>query len=137
MIAVLDASMAVNIIRKDPASLAAKETLEQFDSVIAPSFFKLEVASALSKYVNANVLKNTEALELFNQSCALVDEYVMLDLLMSEVLLESMRLKHSVYDIPYLVLARRNGATLFTCDNRLYKLAAKCGVWVFNDFCTY
>ena len=137
MIAVLDASMAVNIIRKAPVGLAAIETLVKLDRVIAPSFFRLEAASALCKYTNAGVIKTTEAMELFRQGCSLVDEFYEVGELMDEVILESVRLKHSVYDLPYLVLARRNGAALFTCDKRLYNLAAECGVWVYSDFNQY
>ena len=37
-------------------------------------------------------------------------------------------LDHSVYDMIYLVLARRNNATLLTMDQRLVASAEKAGV---------
>ncbi len=57
--------------------------------------------------------------------------------LWTEALTESLRLDHSSYDLFYLVLARREGATLFTLDRKLQKLCDKNGVnaiWLDCDF---
>jgi len=47
-----------------------------------------------------------------------------------ESLHEALRLNHPVYDLYFLVLARRNGATLLTVDEKLKRLALDCGVSV-------
>lgn len=41
---------------------------------------------------------------------------------------ESLRLGHSSYDLFYLVLARRTGATLFTLDKKMQELALDAGI---------
>ena len=41
---------------------------------------------------------------------------------------ESVRLGHSSYDLFYVVLARRTGATLFTLDKKLQDLSLSLGV---------
>lgn len=46
----------------------------------------------------------------------------------AEILHESLRLDHSSYDLAYLVLARRTGATLFTLDGKLADACERCGV---------
>jgi len=58
----------------------------------------------------------------------LVDEYHEINKNNSEALIESVRLKHSVYDMLYLTLARREGATLLTLDKKLLTLARKNGI---------
>ena len=57
-----------------------------------------------------------------------MDEIIPIRSLMREVVSESVRLGHPVYDIFYFVLARRLGATLFTLDKRLIKLCEQEGV---------
>lgn len=57
-----------------------------------------------------------------------VDLYVLASDLFEEVFPESVRLNYSVYDLFYLVLARRLGALLATCNRRLAALARECGV---------
>ena len=50
---------------------------------------------------------------------------------------ESVRLEHSSYDLFYLILARREGATLFTIDRKLQDLCARNGVncvWLDKEF---
>ena len=46
----------------------------------------------------------------------------------TEALIESVRVKHSVYNMLYLTLARREGATLLTLDKKLLTLAKKNGI---------
>ena len=43
--------------------------------------------------------------------------------LAKEALSESIRYRHPAYDMFYLVLARRTGATLFTLDKKMWALA--------------
>ena len=59
---------------------------------------------------------------------ALIDEFTDISNYKDEVLLESIRLNHSAYDLIYLVLARRHGARLITLDKKLRELCIKCGI---------
>ena len=59
---------------------------------------------------------------------SLPDEYVNELQLYRESFKLGCMLDHSVYDMIYLVLARRNNATLLTMDQRLVASAEKAGV---------
>ncbi len=66
--------------------------------------------------------------EYVAQATSLVDEFYRTEDLLREALMEAMRLDHPVYDMLYFVLARREGATLFTLDQKLQSLCADNGV---------
>ena len=79
------------------------------------------------------ILGKELAMSKLEESLALVDEVIPTRSLMREVVSESVRLGHPVYDIFYFVLARRLGATLFTLDKRLVKLCKQEGVDCVHD----
>ena len=60
----------------------------------------------------------------------LVDSYSDTSELAVEALHEAVRLNHTVYDLYYIVLARRNGAVLLTVDEKLKNVCTDCGVEV-------
>ena len=59
---------------------------------------------------------------------SLPDEYVNEHDLYRESFKLGCMMDHSIYDMIYLVLARRNNATLLTMDQRLVASAKKTGV---------
>ena len=70
------------------------------DAIYAPGLFAVETASGLWKYVGAGKLREDDA-------C---------------------RERHPVYDLLYVLTARRTGSALLTVDKRLAALAKKLGV---------
>lgn len=98
------------------------------EHVVAPSIFEAELCNALWKEIRCKTLGKGLAMDKLEESLDLVDEMVPVRGLMREVLSESARLDHPVYDIFYFVLARRLGATLFTLDKRLVRLCEQEGV---------
>jgi predicted nucleic acid-binding protein len=58
----------------------------------------------------------------------LVDEFVPIAENNLEALHEAIRLEYSVYDMLYLTLARRTGATLMTLDGPLNTIAEREGI---------
>ncbi|MGD1070622.1 MAG: type II toxin-antitoxin system VapC family toxin [Bryobacteraceae bacterium] len=126
MIAVLDASAAVRTVM-DPGT-PFREALSIADLVIAPELIAAEVCSAFRKYVRAGALSRKTAERSIGQALALVDTMQPMRELVPEVLALSARTESSVYDLFYLALAQRTGATLFTADNALRKTAARVGI---------
>ena len=63
----------------------------------------------------------------------LIDQYIDIQRYLDEVLTESVRLDHPVYDIFYLVLARRTDLTIITLDKRFRSLIAEEGLDIFPD----
>ena len=129
---VLDASAAVRMV-VGPAPAAIAQELRTAQRVIAPALIQEEVANALWKYVRADVLTPDQAGERLTAALNLCDELladttVAPNSVITEAFHEACRQRHPVYDMVYLVTARRYSATLATCDQELARLASACGV---------
>ena len=93
--------------------------LNEAELVLAPQLLAAEVANTYWKYFRAGQLAPAAA-ETGLRSCLdLVDEFVPLEPLSAEALELAMAAKHPVYDMFYLVLARRQAAVLLTADKTL------------------
>lgn len=128
---VLDASAALAAVLGQDASTAVLDVLGGAAVVIAPELFAAEVTSGLWKYVSAGQLTIEAAAERLEAALKLVDRYQPMAGLTQEVLREAVTRRHSVYDLYYVVLARREGAAILTIDARLRKLIGTVGVAVY------
>ena len=122
---VLDANAAISILKKTPEGRAFSELMKDNERVIAPHLYVAEITNALRKHVRAGdyTLELAHALQI--EALNLVDEFIDMRENCIEALDESIRNNHSSYDMFYFILARRNGATLFTLDRRLIALCEK------------
>lgn len=125
---VLDCSAAVAIMRDTAEGRAFRLLMEKGEMVIAPELFFAELGNALWKYARIGEVKGTQVKALFKRCASMVDRFYADGDLSVEAVSEAIRLDHSVYDMLYLVLARRMGATLFTLDRRLQALCMRQGV---------
>lgn len=132
---VLDCSAAVHIARRTELgeSFSWLMGLDP-ECSIAPELFLAEVGNAFWKYAKAGACGAIEMRSYIRKAAALVDELVPMDELFVEASSEALRLDHSVYDMLYFVLARRNGATLVTADKGLNSLCEREGVACFHEF---
>lgn len=128
---VLDASAALAAVLGQPSATAVLDVLTEAEVVIAPELFSAEVTSGLWKYVSANQLTMDAAAERLDAALKLVDRYHPMTVLAQEVLREASARNHSVYDLHYVVLARREGASILTIDARLRKLIGTVGLPVY------
>jgi predicted nucleic acid-binding protein len=126
LIAVLDASAAVRTVM-DPET-PFRDLLDKADLVIAPELIVAEVCSAFRKYLRARVLPRVQAEQAAERALALVDHMQPMDELVAEVFALASRSESSVYDLFYLALAQRTGATLLTADIPLRQAAARLGI---------
>ena len=116
---VLDCSAVFQIVKENERGKAYKSLFLPDEEVVAPSLYSLEVANTVWKYVHAGILNADEGRAVMTSALALPDRIIPVEDLMDEIYAESVALDHSVYDMAYLVLARRMGATLCTYDARL------------------
>lgn len=132
MTVVLDASAGIEVVlkREKVAMFAGK--LEKASLVLSSDLYKAEVANALWKYQAAGFLSREQAKVLLGLALALVDDYWDISENNLEALTEAGRLKHPVYDLLYLTLARRTGSILLTVDTKLAKLAVAEGLEVIS-----
>ena len=128
MIADLDASAAVEVVLKRESATLFSHFLAEADLVIAPTLLIAEATNVFWKYQQFSDYPYDECEKSIDYIVSLPDEYVNeLDLYRESFKLGCM-LDHSAYDMIYLVLARRNNATLLTIDQRLVASAEKAGV---------
>ena len=122
---VLDASAATNIILRTDLAPALIEKLGQCRLVIAPSLFHSEIANTLWKYVRCGDLSKDTALARYAEAVGLVDAFEADEALATEALSVAIRYNHPVYDLLYVILARRHGCRVLTVDKRLITLAGQ------------
>ena len=127
---VLDASAALHVVMRLPTAEPVIDELEQANIVLAPQLYFSETANALWKYVSHNQLSAEQAIERYQDVCALPDEAISDQTLALEALSLASANNHPVYDIIYVVLARRNACGVLTKDSRLAKLLESTGVMV-------
>jgi len=126
---VLDASAAVRMVLRAPGSDRLADELGAAALVLVPSVFVSEVANALWKYTAIeNVLTTEQCAERMSEIDSLVDEVFDDRELIVEALHQAVAHRHPVYDLLYAVLARRTGAAVLTCDNRLAALLDALGI---------
>ncbi|TLD47009.1 MAG: tRNA(fMet)-specific endonuclease VapC [Accumulibacter sp.] len=122
---VLDASAAAHIILRTDLAPALIEKLGQGRLVIAPSLFHAEIANTLWKCVRCGDLGKDTALARYTEAVGLVDAFEADEALATEALSAAIRYSHPVYDLLYVILARRHGCRLLTVDKRLITLAGQ------------
>jgi predicted nucleic acid-binding protein len=125
---VLDASAGLAAVLGRDSAPAILDLLARATVVIAPELFAAEVTSGLWKYVTAGQLSIENAMDRLTAVLQLVDRYQPTAGLAQEVLREASARRHSVYDVCYVVLARREGAAVLTIDSRLRTLVTAMGV---------
>jgi predicted nucleic acid-binding protein len=119
---VLDCNAAVAMVFETAEGIALKNLLLPDEETISSEFLRIELASALRKYVKAGTISQKHTTEDMNDAIGLVDRFISLEQNCAEAFSESLRLDHSPYDMLYFTLARRNAATLFTLDKKLIAL---------------
>jgi len=122
---VIDASAALRIVLKGEGGENYGHAARAASLLLAPRLYCTEAANGLWRNVRAGFMSRPDALDKLNRIILLVDRFEDDDRLASETLTLSIELGHPVYDLTYLVLARRNGAGLVTADRGLAELGAK------------
>ena len=120
---VLDASAALNVVMRTTQAVPIMDTLIGADAVLAPRLFGSEAANALWKYVKAGDISRDIAVSRLAEAMALVDSLESDEEIVTEALDAAIIQQHPVYDLLYVVLARRYSAKLVTMDRRLSHLA--------------
>ncbi len=115
---VVDANAAIAIALGTVYGDGLKQLRLEDERIAAPSLLCAEVSHAMTKYVRGGYLTAVEALDCGRDAISLVDDMRDDEDLWAEALTESVRLEHSSYDLFYLVLARREGATPLTDDRK-------------------
>ena len=128
MIVVLDASAGIEIALSRIDAMKYETIITNASKVISSDLYKAEVANVLWKYHKSGLLNKNEVTQRLHYCTELVDEFIDIDEKNEEALNEGIRIDHSIYDLLYLTLARRNGAILLTQDKKLKNIAKENGI---------
>jgi len=128
MIAVMDASAAIEIVINGRNSGGLLAWIRKADTVLAPDLYVPEITNAFWKLSRQPGFGETRCLESIETALQLVDHFESTLSLYREAFDLSYRFHHSVYDMLYVSLARRNAAHLLTLDRKLKHLAGLAGV---------
>lgn len=128
MIVVLDASAAIEIALNNEKSERFRCILKDSDLVIAPDTFPSEITNVFWKYAHFSKMPTDHCEKGIEYCLDLIDDYIETKSLCREVFAESVRNKHSSYDLFYLVAARRYNASLLSKDSKMIKIAKQLGI---------
>jgi predicted nucleic acid-binding protein len=132
MIVVLDASAAVEIaLEKTSAEIFRKELFDA-SLVLAPDTYTSEITNVFWKYHIHAAFPEKACLEGIDFCIGMVETYVPSLGLWREAFFEASKEKHPVYDMLYLVAARRHHAHLLTKDKKLGEIASRKGIYVIS-----
>lgn len=129
MIAILDASAAIEVVLHRPKADTIAGVLRSADLTVAPDLYVSEITNAIWKYVRAGGNPDEYAGILLD-AVQIVDDLIPSTELFREAFDLSTQHLHPVYDSMYLVAAIRNQASLLTLDKRLRTVATELGVSV-------
>ncbi|MDR1748771.1 MAG: type II toxin-antitoxin system VapC family toxin [Spirochaetaceae bacterium] len=132
MIAAVDVSGTMEI-------LLQKEKAEQFSAllqdaalVLAPDLYISELTNTLWKYHRSHILTKDECIQYINDGISYVDKFINSKELWQEAFSEGINNNHSIYDMFYMVVARRNDGILITNDSVLATICRKNNIQVCN-----
>ena len=130
MTAVLDVSAAIEILLQKEKKELFNTTYEKASWVIAPDLYIAELSNVLWKYYKAGLISHLECIQYVEDGIELIDDYFPSKELWKEALGEGIKNAHSIYDMYYAVLARRNDAALITNDSKLSMICNKLNIEV-------
>lgn len=128
MIVVIDASAGFELLTDSQSGQEIRESIEQAELVMAPDLYVAEITNVCWKAVRRKELSIQEAVLGLRMAIAVVDIFRPASDLAVEALREASTSGHTAYDVLYLVLARREGASVISLDKGLLRLAGNMGV---------
>ena len=132
MILILDASAATEIVLQRKKHKSFEKYLAEADWITSPGLFIAEVSNVFWKYHKLADLPLEQCEKAIEFAINLPDEYCDDLTLYKEAFSLSCKVGKPVYDMFYLVLARRNSGHLLTLDKSLAAEAKKQSVRVIS-----
>jgi len=128
MIVVIDVSGAVHILTHKEKAEKFEKVLQEATRVISPDLYISELTNTFWKHYTHKIFSMDECGKYIQDGIDYIDSFIDSQTLWQEAFAEGVRNNHSIYDMFYLVAARRNGATLVTNDSDLAEICKKNGV---------
>lgn len=124
---IVDASVATAWFVEIGTSRSARPLLSRAP-LLAPALLRVEVASALLKYVRAGLLSASAPRDAVQALDGIVHEWVEDATLLPSAISLAIRNRHKIYDCLYLALALERREPLVTADRRLAAMAKELSI---------
>jgi predicted nucleic acid-binding protein len=125
MTAILDVSAVTQILLHEPKMDKYNSILQEAALVLAPDLYISELSNTFWKYGMAKKLTEEVCLSYIHDGLSYIDHFVDSKELWQEAFREGINNHHSVYDMFYMVSARRNNGILITNDGPLVSICQK------------
>jgi predicted nucleic acid-binding protein len=130
MIAVIDVSGAMEILFRREKADMFNNFIDEAVFVVAPDLYVTELTNTLWKYHAAKMRTKDECLDLIKDGIDYINVFIDSKEIWEEAFSEGINNNHSVYDMFYMVAARRHAGTLITNDSTLAAICMKNHVQV-------
>ncbi len=131
MIVVIDTSAAAEIVMQREHAREYAGHIEDADWVIAPTLYISEINNVFWKYHRFEDMPILDCESYIRNAVEIPDEYISEKELYMEAFALGCNARMPVYDMFFLVLARRHNAWLLTLDRKLKETAAKHSIRMF------
>jgi len=130
MTAVIDVSGVMEILLQKEKTLKFCRVLREATFVTAPDLYVPELANTFWKYHAAKILNKDECIQYIQDGINFADRFIDSREIWQEAFSEGINNGHSIYDMLYMIAARRNSAVLVTSDSALAAICRKNRVQV-------
>ena len=128
---VIDVSGAAEILFNKGKCNIFGRALNEATAVFAPDLYVSELTNTLWKYNIKKTFSFDECLEYIQDGTNLIHSFIDNKTVWQEAFSEGVKNNHSVYDMFYLVTARRYNAVLLTVDSELIKICKKSKIQLY------
>ena len=125
MIVVIDACGAAEILMRKEKARKFYETLQEATLRLTPDLYVPELTNVFWKYQTAKIRTKDECIELMKDGIGFIDRFIDSKEIWEEAFSEGINNKHSIYDMLYMVTARRNNGIMITNDSALAAICKK------------
>jgi predicted nucleic acid-binding protein len=119
MTGAIDVCGAMEILLQKEKADKFSKILQEAALIIAPDLYISELTNTFWKYYRANILSKDECVQYIKDGINYVDKFIDGKELWQEAFSEGINNNHSIYDMFYMVVARRNDGLLITNDSVL------------------
>ena len=125
MIAVIDVCGVVEILLQKEKAGKFSEVLRNVTHIITPDLYVSELTNTFWKLYTAKIQTKDKCIQLIKDGIEFINKFIDSKNIWEEAFFEGINNNHSIYDMLYMVSARRNNAVLVTNDSQLAKICKK------------
>jgi predicted nucleic acid-binding protein len=125
MTVVVDVSGVIEILLCREKADKFDEAMQGVTQIVTPDLYISELTNTLWKYYTKKMQPKNKCIDYIKDGIDFIDKFIDSKEIWEEAFVEGINNKHSIYDMFYMVAARRNNATLITNDAILAAICKK------------